>query len=102
LAAAILCEVAGTLSLRASQGFSKPAYTLIFVVGYLVAFSLLAVVLQRGLPVSKSYAIWAGTGVGLVAALSVPIFGESISAVQAGGFALVIGGVVAIELGGAH
>src|SRR5687768_16728196 len=100
LAAAILCEVAGTLSLRASEGFSKPGYTLTFVVGYVVAFSLLAVVLQRGLPVSESYAIWAGVGVALVAALSVPIFGESISVVQMVGFALVIGGVVAIELGG--
>ena len=102
LAAAILCEVAGTLSLRASEGFSKPGYTLIFVIGYVIAFSLLALVLQRGLPVSKSYAIWAGVGVGLVAALSVPIFGESISAVQLAGLALVIGGVLAIELGGAQ
>ena len=100
LAVAILCEVAGTLSLRASEGFSKPAYTVTFVVGYVVAFSLLAVVLQRGMPVSNSYAIWAGTGVALVAALSVPIFGESISAIQLAGFALVIAGVVAIELGG--
>jgi small multidrug resistance pump len=102
LAAAILCEVAGTLSLRASEGFSKPAYAITFVVGYLIAFTLLAIVLNRGLPVSVTYALWAGTGVALVAALSVPIFGESISGLQVAGFVLVIGGVVAIELGGAH
>jgi small multidrug resistance pump len=56
-------------------------------------------VLNRGLPVSISYAIWAGTGVALVALLSVPIFGETVSVLQAFGFALVIAGVVAIELG---
>lgn len=102
LAAAILTEVAGTLSLRASEGFSKPAFTVIFVLGYVIAFTLLAVVLNRGLPLSVTYAIWAGTGVALVAALSVPIFGEAISGVQLIGFGLVIGGVVAIELGGDH
>lgn len=100
LIGAILCEVAGTLSLRASEGFSRPLPTVTFVVGYLVAFTLLAIVLNRGLPVSVAYAIWAGTGVALVAGLSVPIFGESISEWQLVGFALVICGVVAIELGG--
>ena len=75
---------------------------MIFVVGYLIAFSLLAIVLDRGLPVSISYAIWAGAGVALVALLSVPIFGEAISDLQAAGFALVIAGVVAIEVGGNH
>lgn len=100
LGAAILAEVIGTLFLRAAV--DRPALGVVVAAGYLAAFALLALALGRGLPLSIAYALWAGIGVALVAGLSVPLFGEALSALQLGGIALVIAGVVAIELGTSH
>ncbi|KAA5829055.1 multidrug efflux SMR transporter [Saccharopolyspora hirsuta] len=102
LAVAILSEVFATVSLKLSEGFSKPVPSILVVVGYVIAFSALASVLKLGLPVGVAYAIWAGAGVALVAIIGAVFLGESITAVQIGGIALIIGGVVALELGGAH
>jgi small multidrug resistance pump len=102
LAGAIFVEVAATLSLRASDGFSKAPYAIVVVVGYIAAFAFLAMALERGLPLGIAYGIWAAVGVAAVAVLSVPIFGESLTAIQVGGLVLVVSGVVALEAGGAH
>ena len=102
LGGAICAEVTGTLCLRASDGFSKLPYTIVVVIGYVAAFVLLAMALDRGLALGIAYGIWAAVGVAAVAVLSVPIFGESLSAIQVGGVALVAAGVVALEAGGSH
>ncbi|MGW3469023.1 DMT family transporter [Saccharopolyspora sp. NPDC000995] len=102
LAVAILSEVLGTVSLKLSEGFSKTVPSILVLVGYVVAFSALSVVLKLGLPVGVAYAIWAGAGVALVAIIGAVLLGEEITAVQIGGIGLIIGGVVALELGGAH
>ncbi|MBA2343222.1 MAG: multidrug efflux SMR transporter [Thermoleophilaceae bacterium] len=97
LAGAILTEVAGTLALRASEGFSKLVPSLIVVAGYIVSFVLLAIVLDRGLPVGVAYAIWAGIGVALVAILGKLLFDDPLTALSALGIALIIAGVVLVE-----
>lgn len=102
LTAAICAEVSGTLSLRASEGFSRLPYAVVVVVGYLASIMFLNFALQRGMPLGIAYGIWAATGVAAVAVLSVPIFGETISTLQAGGLVLVVLGVFALEIGGAH
>lgn len=102
LAAAIVSEIAATLSLRASDGFSKAGFGVIVVVGYVTSFTLLSLALQRDVPLGVAYGVWAAIGIATVAVLSVPLFGETLTAIQAGGIALVIAGVVAIEAGAAH
>lgn len=102
LVGAILSEVIATLALRLSDGFSKLAWTAVSIVGYIVAFYALSQGLTRGLQLGVAYGIWSATGVALIAVLGVAIFGESLSWVQIGGIALVIGGVLALELGGTH
>ncbi len=102
LAGAIVSEVLATLSLRASEGFSKLGFALVVVVGYVLAFVLLSFTLTRGVPLGVAYGIWAAVGVAAVAVLSVPLFGEGLSAIQVGGLVLVVLGVVAIEAGGSH
>ena len=99
LGGAILCEVVATLSLRASDGFAKPWFTVVVVVGYVAAFSALSLALQRGMPLGAAYGVWAALGVTLVALLSVPLFGETLSALQAAGIALIAAGVLIIEVG---
>jgi small multidrug resistance pump len=102
LAGAICSEVLGTVSLKLSEGFSKPLPSALVVVGYAAAFVALSWVLKLGLPVGVVYAIWSGAGVALVAVIGAVFLDESFSAVQVIGLALIIGGVVALELGSAH
>ncbi|MGW7414209.1 DMT family transporter [Streptomyces sp. NPDC054863] len=100
-AAAIAAEVAGTTAMKYSDGFSRLWPSLATVVGYLVAFGLLARAL-KSMPVGTAYAIWAGVGTAAVAVIGTVFLGESASAVKLAGIVLVIGGVVLLNLGGAH
>ncbi|AGI88943.1 QacE family quaternary ammonium compound efflux SMR transporter [Streptomyces sp. CHA1] len=102
LACAILAEVTATISLRLSEGFSKIAPSVVVVVGYVTAFTLLALVLKRGMAIGVAYGIWAAAGVALVALIGAAFLGDSLTPVQYGGLVLVAAGVVALEAGGAH
>ncbi|MGC5192694.1 DMT family transporter [Streptomyces albidoflavus] len=102
LACAILAEVTATISLRLSEGFSKIAPSVVVVVGYVTAFTLLALVLKRGMTIGVAYGIWAAAGVALVALIGAAFLGDSLTPLQYGGLVLVAAGVVALEAGGAH
>lgn len=99
LSAAIASEVVATLALKSSEGFTRGAPALMSVAGYALAFWALSQALARGMPVGTAYAVWAGAGVALVAALGLALFGERLTLLQVLGLVAVIGGVVAIELG---
>jgi small multidrug resistance pump len=99
LALAIVTEVVGTVSLKLSEGFTRLGPSVVVVVGYLLAFGLLSQALARGLPVSVAYGVWAAAGVALVAVAGAVLLGESLTWVQVGGIVLVLGGVLALELG---
>jgi small multidrug resistance pump len=101
LAGAILVEVFATLSLRASDGFRKKAWIGPVVVGYVASFYLLWVSLGLGMPVGIAYGVWSACGVALVAVLARFLFDEPLTWVMALGIALIIGGVLTIEMVGA-
>jgi small multidrug resistance pump len=101
LAVAILAEVTGTISLQLSNGFSRLGPSLVVVVGYVISFLLLSIVLKRGLPVAVAYAVWSALGVALIAGVGVVWLDQRLSALQVLGLALVVAGVVALEVGGA-
>jgi small multidrug resistance pump len=102
LAGAILAEVTGTIALKYSEGFSRIVPSILVVLGYGVAFVALSQALVRGMPVGVAYGVWAALGVTLVALIGAAFLGESLTWVQLGGIGLVIGGVLALELGAAH
>ncbi len=102
LAGAILAEVTGTIALKFSEGFSRVGPSILVVLGYGVAFVALSQALVRGMPVGVAYGVWAALGVTLVALIGAAFLGESLTWVQVGGIAMVIGGVLALELGAAH
>ncbi|WP_033436416.1 DMT family transporter [Saccharothrix sp. NRRL B-16314] len=99
LAVAIIGEVTATVSLKLSEGFSKPIPSAVVVVGYVIAFGALAKVLQLGMPIGVAYAIWCAFGIAAVAGIGVVLFKEPLNATTVVGLVLVIAGVVAIELG---
>ncbi|ALG14305.1 QacE family quaternary ammonium compound efflux SMR transporter [Actinosynnema sp. ALI-1.44] len=102
LAVAIAGEVAATTSLKLSENFSKPVPSVVVVVGYVIAFGVLAKLLKDGFPVGVAYAVWAAAGIALVAAIGVLFFKEPLTWTMIGGLALIIGGVVLLELGRSH
>lgn len=71
------------------------------VIGYLASFVLLWFTLSLGMPVGIAYGIWTACGVALVAVLARFLFSEPLTLAMIGGIALIIGGVLVIELVGA-
>ena len=100
LTGAILFEVGGTMALRLALD-NKRWYSVVGV-GYVVAFSMLALALANGMPLGVAYGIWAAAGVALTAVLSKVIFKEPLTLLMGIGIALIAGGVLLIEAGSAH
>ncbi|RKQ35301.1 DMT family transporter [Kocuria tytonis] len=98
LAVAIVCEVGGTVALRMVSAGSR-LWWFGVAAGYLVAFTLLGVVLAQGMALGVAYGIWAATGVALTALISRVFFKEPLTWVMALGLALIVGGVLLIETG---
>lgn len=101
LGGAILAEVLGTTSMKYSDGFTRLWPSLGTAAGYLIAFTLLAQTLKT-MSVGTAYAIWAGVGTAAIAAIGMVFLGEAATAAKLTGIALVIVGVVVLNLGGAH
>jgi small multidrug resistance pump len=97
LAAAIVSEVFGTMSLRLAVG--RRLWYLGVALGYLSAFSLLSLALSHGIPLGAAYGIWAAAGVALTALLSRVLFKEPFTWLMRLGVVLIIGGVLLIETG---
>jgi small multidrug resistance pump len=98
LAAAILIEVAATLSLRVAAGGRRKWYAGV-VVGYVISFGLLSLALNEGMGLGVAYGIWTAVGVALTAVFSKLLFGEPLTRLMVMGIALIAGGVVLLELG---
>ncbi len=97
LAVAIASEVTGTAALKVSDGFSAVVPTAVVIVGYLGAFYLLSLTLQD-LPVGLVYATWSGVGIVAAALLGVLVFDEHLDAAGVAGMALIVAGVVVLNL----
>jgi multidrug transporter EmrE-like cation transporter len=101
LSFAIVTEVAGTVALRYSDGFTKLVPSAVVVLGYGTSFWLLALVL-RELSIGTTYAVWSAAGTALIAAFGVLAFGEPATALKLASLALIIIGVVGLNLAGSH
>ncbi len=100
LAIAIGVEVFATLGLRASDGFRKRVWIAPVVLGYLASFYLLWLTLALGMPVGIAYGVWTACGVALVAVIARYLFGDPLTIKMLIGIALIIGGILMIELAG--
>lgn len=97
LAIAIVAEVIATTSMKALAGFSRPLPLLLVIVGYSLSFWMLAMVVKT-IPVGIAYAIWAGLGIVLVSVAAAFIYGQKLDLPAALGMALIIAGVVVIQV----
>lgn len=101
LVVAIAFEVVGTSLLPVTEGFSRLWASIGCLAAYGAAFVMLSQAV-RELPIGLTYAMWSGLGTAAIVAIGVFVLGESISVTKIVGVVLVIGGVVLLNLGGAH
>ena len=97
LALAIVAEVVATSALKASEGFTRLWPSVTVVIGYGLAFYLLALVL-RTMPVGIAYAFWAGLGIVLVTLVGMLVYGERPDLPALLGLTMIVGGVVVIQV----
>lgn len=97
LAVAIVAEVIATSALKASEGFSRLAPSLVVVLGYGVAFYCLSLTL-RSIPVGIAYAVWSGVGIVLISAVGWLVYGQKLDAAAICGLALIIAGVLVVNV----
>lgn len=95
LAVAIVSEIVGTASLKLTDGFTN--FVPSVVVGYLCSFYFLSLTLQE-LPIGLVYATWSAVGIIRAAGIGTPYFDESLDAVGVAGIALIVAGVVFLNV----
>ncbi|RNL80988.1 DMT family transporter [Nocardioides marmorisolisilvae] len=101
LAVAIGVEVGATALLPKAHGFTDPFWSVVVVTGYGLSIWMLALVV-RSMPVSVAYAVWAGVGTAAVAVIGMIFLGESMGWVKAASLAMIIAGVVGLNMVGTH
>lgn len=97
LAGAILSEVTASLSLQAAQ--DHPGWYVLVGIGYVVAFTLLGLVLRQGMALGAAYGIWGAMGVALTAVFAAVLFGQPLTFIMVIGLVLIIAGVLIVEMG---
>ena len=97
LAIAIVSEVIATSALKQSDGFTRAGPTALALIGYGIAFWLLAIVI-RSMPVGVVYAVWSGTGVVLITLVGWLVYRQVLDAPALIGMGLIVAGVLVINL----
>jgi small multidrug resistance pump len=101
LMGAIGVEVAATAALPRTQSFRDPMWTALVLGGYAISIWLLAAVI-RHIPVSVTYAVWSGLGTAGIALVGVVFLNEGWDLLKGVALLMIIGGVIVLNLHGAH
>jgi small multidrug resistance pump len=94
---AIVLEVAGTTSMKLSEGFTKTIPSVFMFLFYILSLVALTFALKK-FDMSMAYAIWAGLGTALITIVGIVYFRESVSLLKIGSIVLIIIGVVGLHL----
>jgi small multidrug resistance pump len=97
LVIAIVLEVAGTTSMKLSEGFTKLLPSILMFVLYGLSLGVLTLALKR-IDVGVAYAVWSGLGTALIATVGILWFREPSSAVKIISLGLIIIGVIGLNL----
>ena len=94
---AIVIEVIGSNCIKASEGFTKPLPTIVAIGAFVIALYLLSII-TKTLPLGIVYAVWSGVGIVLTALVAFFAFGQKPDLAGVIGMAMIIGGVLVINL----
>lgn len=98
--AAILFEVCGTTCMKLSDGFRKLKPSIGLAVFYILCFGCLTLAMEK-IDVSIAYALWSAMGTALITVVGIWYFKERKTFLKFTSIALIIVGVVTLNLSGA-
>lgn len=101
LTLAIVFEVAGTISMKLSDGFSKFWPSVLIFVFYSLCAGCITLALKR-LEIAVAYAIWAGLGTALIAGAGILYFKEPINSMKVCSLVLIVLGIAGLNLSGVN
>lgn len=90
-------EIIATSLLKLSDGFTKLVPTVSSMALYGLSFYCVSIV-YRTLPVGIVYAVWSGVGIVVTAIVAYFAFGQKIDGAGLAGIALILAGVLVINL----
>jgi small multidrug resistance pump len=96
LSVAILLEVAGTTSMRLSEGFTRLTPSVMIFVFYACSFALNTMII-RTLGLSVVYGVWSGVGTVLTAMIGIFYFKEPVTAIKMVSIGLIVIGVMGLH-----
>jgi len=96
LVVAGLLEIVWSVSMKASDGFTKHTFTTITLIAAALSFWLLGLALRQ-LPVGTAYAVWTGIGAVGATVVGIMLFGESLSLVRIGCIGLIVFGILVLK-----
>jgi len=97
LAVAIVSEVIATTAMKQSNGFTRPLWAIVTVIGYGIAFFFLSHALKV-IPTGIAYAIWSGVGIVLISLAAWALQGQKLDTPALVGMALIVAGVVVMNV----
>ncbi len=97
----IILEVCGTISMKLSEGFSKPLFAIPMIIFYILSILIFTLALRK-IEISVAYAIWAGVGTALITAIGILYFRDMVTLQKLLFIGLIIVGVVGLNLSGAR
>jgi small multidrug resistance pump len=98
---AILFEVAGTTSMKLSEGFSRLIPSILLFVFYAASFVAVTFALEK-IDISVAYAVWSGVGTALITIVGILFFRETVTVLKIVSIIIIIIGVVGLNLAGAR
>ena len=98
---AIVFEVAGTLTLKFTEGMTRLWPTVLMFAFYLVSLFGLSIAVSK-IPVGTAYAVWSGVGTLMVAVLGVVWLKEEVTVLRSVSMLLIVIGVAGLYLTGSH
>ncbi len=99
LVLAIIFEVAGTTSMKLSEGFQRLIPSVALFLCYAISFVAITIAL-REIEVSIAYAIWSGVGTALISLIGICYFRESLTMLKVLSIVFIILGVIGLHLAG--
>jgi quaternary ammonium compound-resistance protein SugE len=96
-----LLEMVWALLLKQSEGFTKPAPTIGFLVALVASMFLLSQAL-KSLPVGTAYAVWTGIGAAGTAIVGIVFLGESRDVLKLLSLLILVCGIIGLRLSSSH
>jgi small multidrug resistance pump len=96
LCVAILLEVAGTTSMKLSDGFTRPLPSFLILVFYCGSLVFLTLAL-KSIDISVAYAVWSGMGIFIITLIGVFYFGERMTLLKIVALVFIIVGVTVLN-----